>query len=198
MQLQTLGGLALQGSSFRRPKPLLVLTYLALEGAKDRHHLAELFWPDAAEPMGSLRVALAQLRAAAPEALGVADAGLAAKVDADAVALLRALDADNPAKATELYRGAFLAGFYLAGLGSELEEWVYSTREFLGTRVRDALLTLAERDAAVGDFRAAARRAEGASKLPGAPPLEPEGFARLYRLLVAGSSAHADDLRREA
>lgn len=198
MQLQTLGGLALQGSSFGRPKPLLLLTYLALEGAKDRHHLAELFWPDAAEPLNSLRVALAQLRAAAPAALGDGDGGLAAKVDADALWLLRALDADDSAKATELYRGAFLAGFYLAGLGSELEEWVYSTREFLGGRVQDAWLELAEGDAAVGDFRAAARRAETALGLPGAAPPEPEGLERLYRLLVAGGSAKARDLRKEA
>jgi len=198
VQLQTLGGLALRGSSFGRPKPLLLLTYLALEGARDRHHLAELFWPDAAEPMGSLRVALAQLRAAAPGTLADGEAGLTAAVDADAVALLQALDANDPAKATGLYRGAFLAGFYLAGLGSELEEWVYSTREFLAGRVRDAWLTLAERDAAVGDFREAARRAEGALSLPGAPPPEPEALARLYRLLVAGGSTKASDLQREA
>jgi len=198
VQLQTLGGLALHGSSLGRPKPLLLLTYLALEGAKDRHHLAELFWPDAAEPMNSLRVALAHLRAAAPGSFENKGTGLTAEVEADAVALLRALDARELVRATELYRGAFLEGFYLAGIGSELEEWVYSTREFLGGRVREAWLGLAERDAAVGDFRAAARRAEAALKLPGAPPPEPEGLERLYRLLVAGDSPRARDLQKEA
>ncbi len=198
VKLQTLGGLALQGSSLRRPKPLLLLTYLVLEGAKDRHHLAELFWPDAAEPLNSLRVALAQLRAAAPGALEDGEGGLGAKVEADAERLLRALDANDSAKATDLYRGAFLSGFYLAGLGSELEEWVYSTREFLGGRVREEWLELAERDAAVGDFRAAVRRAETALGLPGVPPPELEGWERLYRLLVAGSSAKASELQREA
>ena len=35
MLLSTLGGLALEGSSFRRPKPLLLLAYLAIEGPAD-------------------------------------------------------------------------------------------------------------------------------------------------------------------
>ena len=70
MRLQTLGGLRLEGADFQRPKPLLLLAYLAVEGAKDRRHLAELFWPDASEPATSLRVALGQLRKGAPGVLG--------------------------------------------------------------------------------------------------------------------------------
>ena len=41
MHLRTLGGLTLEGASFRRPKPLLLLSYLTLEGEKDRQFLAE-------------------------------------------------------------------------------------------------------------------------------------------------------------
>ncbi len=60
--LHTLGGLRLAGSNFGREKPLLLLAYLALEGPKPRRFLAELFWPEAADPLNSLAVALAKLR----------------------------------------------------------------------------------------------------------------------------------------
>ena len=47
MLLRTLGGLALEGTGFHRPKPLLLLAYLALEGPKLRRYLAEVFFMDA-------------------------------------------------------------------------------------------------------------------------------------------------------
>jgi hypothetical protein len=49
MRLQTLGALQLEGGQLRRPKPLLLLAYLALEGRQARGHLAELFWPEATD-----------------------------------------------------------------------------------------------------------------------------------------------------
>lgn len=66
MNLLTLGRFELTGAAFARPKPLLLLAYLALEGPRDRRHLAELFWPEAADPLNSLSAALKQLRHAAP------------------------------------------------------------------------------------------------------------------------------------
>ncbi len=198
MVLRTFGGLGLEGADFRRPKPLLLLVYLALEGPKSRRHISELFWPSAAQPMTSLRVALNQLRQAAPDALEADDVRVKAKVQADAATLLRALENGETAEAAALYRGPFLEGFYLSDWGAELEEWVYSTREFLAERVREALLALAEGDAAVGDFGAAAKRAEAAYTLPGAAEPGPEALERLYLLLVAGESLRAKDLRQEA
>lgn len=64
MRLRTLGGLELSGSNFRKGaiKPLLLLAYLALEGPKPRRYLAELIWPEAADPMNSLKVVLHKLR----------------------------------------------------------------------------------------------------------------------------------------
>ena len=44
MLLRTLGGLQLEGTEFQRPKPLLLLAYLALEGPQERGYLAELFF----------------------------------------------------------------------------------------------------------------------------------------------------------
>ena len=62
MKLLTLGGLSIEGAPYRREKPLLLLAYLCLEGTQPRKHLAELFWPDAANPMNSLAQNLIRLR----------------------------------------------------------------------------------------------------------------------------------------
>ncbi len=50
MLLRTLGGLKLEGSDFTRPKPLLLLAYLALEGPKERRFLSELSWTGVTDP----------------------------------------------------------------------------------------------------------------------------------------------------
>ena len=44
VQLVTLGQLHIVDCEFTKTKNLLLLTYLALEGTKKRHELAELFW----------------------------------------------------------------------------------------------------------------------------------------------------------
>ena len=54
MTLRTLGTLSVEGVTFRREKVLLLLAYLCLEGPQPRRRLAELFWPDATNPMNSL------------------------------------------------------------------------------------------------------------------------------------------------
>jgi hypothetical protein len=62
MQLITFGRLALEGSTLTRQKPLLLLTYLTVEGAKPRRHLAELFFSETSDPLNSLSRALSYLR----------------------------------------------------------------------------------------------------------------------------------------
>lgn len=197
MLLKTLGGLALEGTTFQRPKLLLLLSYLALEGAKDRRFLSELFWPSAVEPMTSLRMALSQVRKDIPGVLEMQKEMVSVKLEVDAVTLLKALERGE-AEALSLYRGPFLFGFYLPDLGAELEEWTYATREFLAERVREVLLQQAETEAARGDFKAAAKHAEEAYTLAAAPTPEPDMLERLYPLLLAGDSLFADKLRNEA
>jgi hypothetical protein len=46
--LRTLGGLGLEPADFRQPKPLLLLAYLAFEGAQSRRH-----WPSCSGRRGS-------------------------------------------------------------------------------------------------------------------------------------------------
>lgn len=198
MRLKTLGQLELEGSSFTRKKPLLLLTYLVLEGPQERHHLAELFWPEAAEPMTSLRVALAQLRKAAAGVIARDDAYLEATVESDLEPLLNVLDQQQVGDIEALYAAPFLDGFYLREIGSELEEWIYSTREHLAERVRHVLLNKAEAVAAQGEFGAAAEKAEQAFTLPGALEPDPETLRRFYLVMMAGGSHEVGQVREAA
>lgn len=194
--LHTLGGLRLEGSSFSREKPLLLLAYLALEGPRPRRFLAELFWPEAADPMNSLAVALAKLRK-----LGVAyndESRAWVDLDCDALALQDALRAGRWEEGVRLYGGPFAEGLAATEVGSELEEWVYEVRERLGREVRQAHLVLAEKAANSAKFVEAASYAEQAYRVAGAPPLEPEELPRVYRLLLAGEHPLAEALGREA
>ncbi|UZX14841.1 tetratricopeptide repeat protein [Thermus sp. PS18] len=132
--LRVLGGLELEGHTFHRLKPLLLLAYLALEGPKARRHLAQLFWPRAQDPLNSLSVALNQLK---PTGAIEGNEILRARVSTDLEALRQALREGQLEEARRLYRGTFLEGVELP-LGEELEEWVWSTRERVALEVHRA------------------------------------------------------------
>lgn len=198
VSLRTLGGLALEGTSFTRPKPLLLLTYLSLEGPQSRRHLAELFWPDAGDHMNSLTVALAQLRRTAPDLIEASDTHLQARVESDAKQFLEALEQQDYAKALELYKGVFLDGFLLRDWGEELEEWVYAKRERFVLEVRKLLLKRAEAEMAQGHTVEAGHLAERAYTLAGAPSLEPDELADLHDFLLVGESSLVTQVQKEA
>lgn len=198
VRILTLGRLALEEVRFSRPKPLLLLAFLALEGPKDRRHLSELFWPAAARPMASLRVAVSQVRRAAPAALVVNGNSLGTDLDCDAAELLHDLELAEAAGGPSRYDGAFLGGVDLPQLGPDLEEWVYATREFVAERVREALLSRAERDAGLGDIALAGERAAESYAVPGAAPPEPEQLARIHTLLHAAGHRLVNAVEREA
>ena len=197
MLLQTLGGLVLEGSDFRRPKPLLLLAYLSLESSKPRRYLAEVFYPGTSDPLNSLSRALSFLKTDVPGAFVTEGQRIRTAVECDAKVLLARLDAGRFGEGAGLYAGPFLEGLDLE-LGEELEEWVYGTREFLAGRVRDALLRVGELHSAQGRRHDAARAAEAAYAVPGAPELGPEDFGRVYALLAAGGSPRAGAVRKEA
>lgn len=129
--LRTLGGLQLEGEAFSRVKPLLLVAYLALEGAQPRRRLAEMFWPEAQDPLNSLSVALSQLR---PFRVIEGEEVLQAVIPTDLNPLHRALCEGQLSEVRRLYRGAFLEGVE-APLGEELEEWVWETREQIALEV---------------------------------------------------------------
>jgi predicted ATPase len=196
-QLKAMGGLKLEGSTFTRPLPLLLLSYLSLEGSQQRKHLAELFWQDG-NRMKSLSMTLTRLRQGAGEVVAGDQQKIWATVGSDVKELLETLDKSEWQKASELYTGAFLEGVMLDDWGSELEDWVYTTREYLAERVQHALLNLAEEAAKEQDFRGAGGLAERAYKIPGLSGNEPNTLKRLYTLLCAGGNLRAPDVRKEA
>jgi tetratricopeptide (TPR) repeat protein len=187
--LRTLGRLELEGSDLKRPKPLLLLAYLSLQGPQERRHLAELFWPEATNGLASLSTALYRISKDAEDSIEADELRVWSLVETDAQQLLAQLD--GPSWNRSLYQGPFLQGLFLPGWSSELEEWVYETRERIAKRVQKSLLQLAEKTASLGQFKEAAQQAEEASKLT---ELEPEDLSRYYSLLVAGDNAHADTI----
>ncbi|UCH26829.1 MAG: tetratricopeptide repeat protein [Trueperaceae bacterium] len=196
MLLRTLGGLGLEGSPFTRPKPLLLLAYLALEGPQERRHLAELFWPEAADHMKSLSVALTQLRRGVPGATEADEVRVRTAIATDASLLLDALSLGNTEEAINCYQGAFLEGVKPVW-GVELEEWIYQKRELIAREIRKALIGTAETEAAQGRFDTASRIAERAFRLAGAPAPEPEDLVRLHTLLLAGDSLYTTEVAEE-
>jgi predicted ATPase len=197
MRLRTLGGLALDGARLTRPKPLLLLAYLAFEGARERRHVADLFWPGARDPLKSLTVALSQIRRAAPGAVDADRRRVWTRVPCDASDLLVRLQRGDLRVVEAGVPGAFLDGADVARLGVELEEWVFATREYLAGRVHRAQLELAEGLAGRGDVAAAVAHAERAVDWLGAAP-EPDDLVRLHTVLLAGRSPLTALVRAEA
>ena len=193
MLLRTLGGLTLDGAALTRPKPLLVLAYLCLEGPTSRRELAELFFGDAADPRDSLSTALRHLRqVGALEDL--ADDHGAATVDADATLLLRDYDRFRYQAVLERYVGTFLSGLE-SGLGIDAEEWLFRTREAIAGRVRAAAFHQA-RAAVIEDRLDDARELTRiALRLRGAPELEVDDLETALALVEQLDLPEAAQLR---
>ncbi len=195
MYLRTLGKLALETVDFPRPKLLLLLAYLAIEGTKEKRHLYELFWANAADPATSLRMALAQFRKVAPDLVVVDERSVSTKVNHDLKDLQNVLAERDPDKLEAFYVGEFLQGFSLPDWSAELEEWVYSTREFVTRKVRAAYLSAAERQANQGAFLRSLQWAEKAFLLS-TQDLLIEDLERLFPLLIAAKSPLLSEAKR--
>ena len=196
MYLRTFGRLDLSPSDFRRPKPLLLLAYLALEGVQERGHLAELFFGGSKKARGNLSVALSRLRHGAPGTLETDESKVWTEIQTDTQNLLNALERGHTERGLSLYKGRFLEGVSLNGTSAELEEWVYGTREFIASQVQVAYLRQAEGEAARGHFGKAADNAEQAYHLHTTP--DPDTLERLHTLLLAGGKLIETKLREEA
>lgn len=198
MLLRTFGGVRLEETEFTRPKPLLLLCYVALEGPQQRRFLTDLFWPGAHDPMKNLTVTLTRLRKGAPGAIEADDEHVWATITTDAEQFLAYLDEQQLPRALELYQGPFLQGLYLRNWSTELEEWVYHTREFLAGRACEASLQRADAAAARAHFLEAAKHAEHAYTLAGAPAPEPVTLVRMHTLMLAGGHPRVAELAEEA
>jgi tetratricopeptide (TPR) repeat protein len=175
IELRTLGAaeLRIRGGAeliavVQQPKRFALLAYLAIAAPSRfvrRDTLLSLFWPelDSDHARAALRRALYFLRRSVGDEVVVGhgddEVGVATgHLWCDAVAFRGELAAKRPAAALELYRGALLEGFYVAG-APEAEDWIDRERARLAELAFDAARGLA-RQAPDADSRARwARRA---------------------------------------
>ncbi len=202
MQLITFGKVKLEGIGFSRPKPLLLLAYLTLEGAQTRDHLAELFWGDK-KAKSNLSVVLSQFKKEGAGEVISSQPGidpLPSLIRCDAQEFLELLANDNLQAALELYQAPFLHDLGKPPddleVSSELLDWVLLKRESFAQRAQVAMLKLAESHLFENNTQAAKALAERAYQLPEAPELEPVNLARLQRLLSSTKSDFNKNLER--
>jgi len=196
--LKTLGKLSLEGVDFKQSRPLLLLAYLSIEGPQDRRHLAELFWPNSKNALSNLTTVLSRLNKLDDSLVTANEQQISTHLNSDVKELLNAESREDNFKVIELYKGRFLEGFYLKDVGSELEEWLYLTREKLATKVRLAKLSQAESKAEKGLFKEAAQQAEQAYLQKSASEPNETDLKRIYTLLTLGDSQLVNDVEKEA
>lgn len=195
MNLRVLGGLRLEVVQLERPKPLLLLAYLALEGPRSRSDLSGLFFPESVDRADALSTTLRRLWSHG--VILERDGKLSVQLKCDALEFRTLRHAGHHLQAADAYTGAFLSGFALP-LHPELEDWLLETREALASEARESMLVLAEHGFANGDDQEVNRCAEVALTLEGAPPLEPEDLARWHAVLVHSGSPLRAKLRADA
>lgn len=134
-----------------RPKALALLVRLALsDGPQDRDGLADLLFPEAVDPRGSLRWHLAYLRRrlSIPFIVERGSIGLETTTD---VATFRAGSEqilrgrmDGAAATLALYRGDLCSGLNVAA-SAEFDNWLYVQEDALRLTFRRAVIAFAER-----------------------------------------------------
>ncbi len=201
MQLVTFGKVRFSNCDFSRPKPLLLLSYVTLEGPRERRKLADLFWTEAtsekndvSKKLGKLSVILTQFKREGavvfPDTPGLDP--LPSLVECDALEFLSALEKNDLKKAVELYQAPFLhdLGKPLDDLevSDEILEWVLEKREYFAEKARAAMLQLAEEAHASGKLKEATQWAEKAYGLSEAPEMEPAQLSRIQHLLRSSKS----------
>ncbi|MBA2668501.1 MAG: hypothetical protein H0U69_15865 [Trueperaceae bacterium] len=144
LHLRTLGALALDGGRITRPKPLLLLAYLALEGPTHRGRLAGLFFGGTRDPRDALTTTVRRLGDLVAT-VHDGDDRLVTAVTIDAAHFQRQALLLDPTAALRIYVGPFVQDGPRR-VGPELEEWITSTRERLACVARDLHLAAVRRD----------------------------------------------------
>jgi len=195
IQLLTLGTLDLRNANGERlsavlsqPKRLALLTYLAVETAREFHHrdtLIALFWPELDDQHArmNLRKVLHLLRGSLGEdvIVGVGEEQVALNRDTcwcDAVALQEAVMEGRWAEALEIYGGEFLSGFHLSG-SQPFQEWVEGRRDELRRMAAEAAAHLTEQEEQAGNH---AEALEWGRRAMGLSPFDEAALRRVLRL----------------
>ena len=174
-----------------QPKRLALLVYLALHSPQfcRRDTLVALFWPelDHTHARGALRQAVRGLRRLLGEEAvvthGEEEVGVSSnRLWCDAAAFEAEALAGRSAEALELYRGDFLAGFFVNDAAAELEFWVDRTRARLKDQARAEARRLLDAAEQIGDHPGAVAWARRTMELV---PDDERGVRHLIRLLDA-------------
>lgn len=196
IRLRTLGALDLIGADGRvarsvlaQPKRTALLTYLAVtsrEGYQRRDSLLGLLWPDLDQQRGrrSLRQSIYVLRRAlgADVLVSRGDEEIGADPEhvwCDVTEFRRLLEEGDPAAAVRVYRGDFLAGFFVDSAPA-FEQWLDATRAALQREAAEASWQLAHAAAERGDSSGATDWARTAA---GHSPGDESGAVRLVEFL---------------
>jgi DNA-binding SARP family transcriptional activator len=215
IRLRTLGAIDLRTDSggdlravLQQPKRVALLTYLALatpRGFQRRDTLIALFWPelDAEHARGALRQAVRFLRRHLGDDVivsrGEEELALGEQVWCDVVGFEQAASENWPEKALELYRGNFLAGFYISEAAPEFDQWVDSQRGPLRTLAARMAWDLTAKEELAGNASGAAHWARRAMALA---PQDESALRQLMSLLDrlgdrAGALQVYEDFARE-
>ena len=193
-------GIALAGepvTGFVSLKSRALVFYLAATGETHRRsHLAGLLWSDVAEERArkNLRDVLSNLRSVIGPFLEIARHEVAIASDvplvADTAAFEAAVRAGGPAslaRATALYSGEFLAGFYLSG-APLFDEWALGQREHYRLLALHALSDLTSFYIAQGQ---SLRAIDTLTQLLSADPWREDAHRQLMTLLAAAGDTGA-------
>jgi len=187
----------------------LVVYLLRNPQPQAREVLANLLWDDLPQnnALGNLRVLLANLRKALDPYVTITRQSAAwnmasdyrvdltaleellalSRVEIDRAGALTKATAASLGAALQHYQGDLLPGFYLHA-GQGFAEWLASEREWLWTRVVEALDDLATEYLQWGDYRAGVEQAQRLVELD---PLREEGHQLLMQLWAADGQISA-------
>jgi DNA-binding SARP family transcriptional activator len=210
LELRLLGGFeARLGSdaitSFESQKSRALLTYLALHRDKslDRDFIAGLLWPERSDDSArkNLRQALYNIRTAtssygdSPEILLREQRGLRLNPDIECWTDVEAFQDAHEAgvgdkgpdpyhltRAARLYKGDFLAGFFVRD-SPAFEEWLVTRQEELREEAIDTFRTLVSLNLGRGEYRYGIRYAK---RLLAIDPLSEDAHRQMMRLYVMG------------
>lgn len=195
LEFRTLGTIELRGEDGRHvdsvlahTKRISLLAYLCASHPLRLHRratLVALLWPDAdeAHARGALRHELSQLRRSLGQGVLLGEGGESVGVDGqrlwcDVQAFQAALEAGEPARALDLWRGEFLPGLQVEG--GEFERWLDEMRSRLVRRAVDATRTLIATAEEAGDLVDAVGWARRQTQLA---PYDETAWQRLVVLL---------------
>lgn len=198
---------------YSQPQPLLLLSYLALEGETLRSELTQLFWAHIADSsrarlsevirlLKKLELEPAIIRT--EPSTNPHDSYLVTEVKSDVADLSRAIDEDDVEKILQLYQRPLLWQMEtrrrLPLNDGELSEWLKSSRENLANKTRGAVLRAAERAAMQEKYTRAAHLAQKAWRhiITETTALSAEEYQRIQRLLLAHSATFDLTIRKEA